>query len=77
MLIPWKLPERETEFYYKNNPGFRHFVDLQLAVETQDKDKRLSALKKLYFEYRNEATFKKGIKLQKVLAAGQRLENQY
>ena len=73
MLIPWKEPERETEFFYKNNAGFRHYVDLQLAVESMDKAKRVNALKKLYFEYRNEATFKKGMKLQQVLTAGQRL----
>ena len=53
------MPSREHQFFYQFNNGFKHNVDLDLAREGGDQEKRKLALRKLYFEYKNQATFKK------------------
>lgn len=53
----WKLPEQEFQFYYTNNDKFKHNIDLDL--ERESSQKRILALKKLYWEYKNQDTFHK------------------
>jgi len=49
LIYKWKVPEREKDFFYEHNFGFRSEVDTQLNCEGSDK--RKLALKKLYFDY--------------------------
>lgn len=32
----WQVPEREFEFYYTNNPSFRHTIEMNLAREASE-----------------------------------------
>ena len=64
-LVPkWKQNNNEHSFFYTHNEEFRHKVDLDIGQETSDK--RMTALKKLYFEYKNKATFRKATQLNQV-----------
>ena len=68
----WKAPEQQHQFFYEHNPGFRHNIDLDLAQ--QSSAKRMVALKKLYFDYKNQATFKKGQRLNAAMSAPKKPE---
>lgn len=61
--IKWKIPEREHQFFYNFNKLFKNSIDLELAKEGADPEKRKVALRKLYYEYKNQATFKKAQQL--------------
>ena len=62
----WKVPPQEHQFYYVNDKKFKHNIDLDLARESSEK--RLAALKKLFFEYKNKETFHVARKMQRKTA---------
>lgn len=62
----WKAPEQEFEFFYANDDKFKHNIELSLARETSEK--RVLALKKLYWEYKNQDTFRKAKQLKRKTA---------
>lgn len=62
-VIKWKLPEKEHQFHYRTDHVFQANVDMELA-KIGDTGRTL-ALKKLYFDYKNQKTFKTGMKLTK------------
>lgn len=53
----WKVPEHEFQFFYAYNDQFKHNIELNLARESSEK--RVAALSKLYWEYKNKDTFQK------------------
>lgn len=53
----WKVPEKEHQFFYSNNDTFKSQIDMEF--DKYNSDKRILALKKLYHDYKNKATFKK------------------
>lgn len=60
------MSSKEQEFFYEFDKGFRNNVDIKLACEQSSK--RDLALQKLYFDYKNNATFKKNVKLNTMLS---------
>jgi hypothetical protein len=55
-VIKWKKPEREFSFFYANNDQYKHIINCEIAKMVSDK--RVTALKKLYFDYQNKETFR-------------------
>ena len=51
------MPEKEHQFFYSNNDTFKSQIDMEF--DKYNSDKRILALKKLYHDYKNTATFKK------------------
>ena len=52
--LKWRVPTREHQFFYQFNQKFKAKVDLDIAREGGDQQKRKLALRKLYFEYKNQ-----------------------
>lgn len=69
-ILKWKAPEQEHQFFYSHNQNFRHNVELDIAQ--QNSDKRMLALKKLYFDYKNKDTFQKSIQLNRAMSIPKR-----
>ena len=62
-IPPWKLPDREFEFYYSNNDKFRHGIEMNIQRESSQQ--RQVALKKLFWDYKNKDTFLKAKLIQR------------
>ena len=65
MMLKWTAPEYKLDFHYANSAYFKSTVDGQLACEGSDK--RQIALRKLYFDYTNEKTYKRGMRVLSVM----------
>mmetsp|Transcript_22959 Transcript_22959/g.35410 ORF Transcript_22959/g.35410 Transcript_22959/m.35410 type:complete len:159 (-) Transcript_22959:1603-2079(-) len=69
-ILKWAVPDKEYQFFYSNDLQFKHRIDMEIEKETSDN--RIKALKKLYFDYRNKATFKRNDKLLSALSVHKR-----